>query len=84
VWTELADQSFNALKTALAQAPVLAIPNFSKSFTIETDASGGGVGAVLQQEGHPVAYISRALGPKNMGLSIYEKECLAILFAVEH
>jgi hypothetical protein len=55
VWTELADQSFNALKTALAQAPVLVIPNFSKSFTIETDASGVGVGAVLQQEGHPVA-----------------------------
>jgi hypothetical protein len=40
------------------------------------------VGAVLQQ-GHPIAYISKALGPKNMGLSTYEKECLAILFAVE-
>lgn len=79
----MADQSFRALKTALTQTPVLAIPNFAKPFTIETDASGGGVGAVLQQDGHPVAFISRALGPKNLGLSTYEKECLAILFAIE-
>jgi Sec-independent protein secretion pathway component TatC len=47
VWTKLVDQSFKALKTALAKALVLAIPIFSKSFTIKTDASGGGVGAVL-------------------------------------
>jgi hypothetical protein len=63
---------------------VLSIPNFQKTFVIETDASGGGIGAVLQQEGHPIAYISKALGARNLGLSIYEKECLAILFAVDH
>jgi hypothetical protein len=39
---------------------------------------------VLQQEGHPIAYISKVLGPKNQGLSTYEKECLAILMAVDH
>lgn len=39
---------------------------------------------MLQQEGHPIAYISRALGPKNQMLSTYEKECLAILLAVDH
>jgi hypothetical protein len=83
VWTELADQSFKALKIALAQAPILAILDFTKPFIIETDASGGGVGAVLQQGGHPIAYISRSLGQKNLGLSTYEKECMAILFAVE-
>jgi transposase InsO family protein len=75
---------FDILKQALAEAPVLSIPNFQKTFVIETDASGGGIGAVLQQEGHPIAYISKALGPRNLGLSIYEKECLAILFAVDH
>jgi hypothetical protein len=83
IWTETANQAFVALKTALVQAPVLAIPNFSKPFTIETDARRGGIGAVLQQDGHPIAYISRALGPRNLGLSTYEKECMAILFAVE-
>lgn len=62
---------------------MLAIPDFSKVFVIETDASRLGIGAVLHQEGHPIAYISKALGPKNLGLSTYEKECLAILFAVE-
>lgn len=51
---------------------------------IETDASNKGIGAVLQQEGHPVAYVSKALGPRNQTLSTYEKECLAILLAVEH
>lgn len=39
---------------------------------------------MLQQEGYPIAYISRALGLKNQMLSTYEKECLAILLAVDH
>lgn len=51
---------------------------------VEIDASEKGIGAVLQQDGHPIAYISKALGPKNQGLSTYEKESLAILMAVDH
>lgn len=38
----------------------------------------------MQQDGHPIAYVSKALGPKNQTLSTYEKECLAILLAVDH
>jgi hypothetical protein len=72
VWNDETQQAFNALKTALTQALVLPVPNFSKPFVVETDASGMGVGAVLQQQGHPIAYINKALGPKNMGLSTYE------------
>jgi hypothetical protein len=83
-WTSVTQQSFDTLKSTLAQAPVLGIPDFTKVFTIKTDASSSGIGAMLQQQGHPLAYISKALGPKNLGLSIYEKECLAILFAVDH
>lgn len=84
VWTQLTDQAFSALKTALVSTPVLAFPDFTKPFIVETDASDKGVGAVLQQDGHPIAYVSKALGPRNQGLSTYQKESLAILLAVEH
>jgi hypothetical protein len=83
-WTEQTEASFRALQQALITTPVLAIPDFAKPFVVETDASDGGVGAVLSQDGHPLAYLSRALGPKNQGLSAYEKEFLAILLVVDH
>jgi hypothetical protein len=83
VWTSEHQASFDALKEALVSAPVLALPDFSKVFEIETDASDKGVGAVLMQAGHPLAFLSKSLGPRNQGLSTYEKECLAILLAVE-
>ena len=84
VWTSECTTSFETLKTALVTAPVLALPDFSKQFVLETDASDLGVGAVLQQDGHPLAFLSKPLGPRNKGLSTYEKELLAILLAVEH
>lgn len=68
---------------AMSSAPVLTLPDFSKTLCIETDASDKGVGAVLMQEGHPLAFISKALSSKTKGLSTYEKEYLAILIAVE-
>lgn len=71
VWTPHHEASFNTLKTALFSAPVLALPNFSKVFSIETDASGLGVGAVLMQEGHPLAFISKAFGLESQELSTY-------------
>jgi hypothetical protein len=61
----------------------LALPNFNCPFAIETDASGDGVGAVLLQDDHPLAYVSKPLGIKSMGLSAYE-EYMAILLAVDH
>jgi hypothetical protein len=84
VWTSTTEAYFQALKTALTSTPVLAIPNFDKTFTVETGASAKGIGAVLQQQGHPIAFVSKALGTKAQGLSTYEKECLAILMAVDH
>lgn len=50
---------------------------------IETDASEAGIGAVLMQRQHPIAFLSQALGPRQRSLSTYEKECLAILRAVD-
>lgn len=67
---------------AMTQTPVLALPNFQQQFTIETDACQDGIGAVLMQQGQPIAYLSKALGEKHKNLSIYE-EFLALIMAVE-
>jgi len=61
VWTATTEQAFQTLKQALTTAPVLALPNFAKPFVLETDACDKGIGAVLQQDGHPIAYVKRPL-----------------------
>lgn len=81
-WTPQLQLSFDSLKQALVSAPVLALPDFSKSFHLETDASATGIGAVLSQNHHPIAYISKALGPKAQAMSTYEKECMTLIMAV--
>lgn len=82
LWSDEAETAFHALKAAMCHAPVLALPLFDKQFVVETDACGQGIGAVLMQEGRPLAYISRQLKGKQLHLSIYEKELLAVIFAV--
>jgi RNase H-like domain found in reverse transcriptase/Integrase zinc binding domain/Integrase core domain/Reverse transcriptase (RNA-dependent DNA polymerase) len=81
-WSESASIAFSELKQAMCTAPVLALPDFTKEFVLETDASDRGMGAVLMQEKRPVAYLSKALGIRNQALSTYEKELLALLTAV--
>lgn len=73
-WSPESERAFEMLKEAIATAPVLALPDFSKNFILESDAADKGVGAVLVQEGRPLSYLSKASGPKHIGLSIYEKE----------
>jgi len=82
-WTDQADKAFLALKTAMMTTPVLALPNFQEPFIIETDACDGGVGAVLMQREQHVAFLSKAQGDKHKHLSIYEKEFLVLLMAVQ-
>ncbi|KAJ6795221.1 Uncharacterized protein M6B38_227580 [Iris pallida] len=59
------------------------MPNFNEEFTLECDASGGGIGAVLMQGGRPLAYLSHRLKGRSVLLSTYEREMLAILLAVK-
>lgn len=81
-WTEEAEFAFIHLKEAMTTSPVLALPNFSQPFVVETDASSKGLGAVLMQNNRPIAFISKALSPRNQSLSIYEREFMAVLLAI--
>jgi hypothetical protein len=74
--------AFQLLKEALCAAPILALPDFSKPFHIDTDASGSGIRAILHQDGHSLAFISKLLSSRNQGLTVYE-EYLAILMVVD-
>ncbi|KAD5961527.1 hypothetical protein E3N88_13000 [Mikania micrantha] len=84
VWSTQAHEAFINLKNALISAPVLALPNFSLPFTIECDASGRGIGAVLTQQQKPIAYFSKGLSDKNLAKSAYEREMMALVLAVQH
>ena len=63
----------------LSSTSALALPNYSKEFMVEVDASGFGIGAVLMQDSHPIAYISRTLNKQQQSLSTYEKELLVVV-----
>jgi hypothetical protein len=82
-WSDTAQAAFAALKEAMTNTPVLALPDFNQPFAIETDACDTGVGAVLMQNGHLITYMSKALGVMNRKLSIYEKEFMAVMMAVD-
>jgi hypothetical protein len=82
-WTPAAAQYFQTLKMAMCTTPVLALPDFTKTVVLECDASGKGIGAVLMQEGRPLAFTSKQLSERNLGKSIYEKEMLAIMHVID-
>ena len=82
-WNEETNRAFQQLKVAMTVAPVLALSYVSKEFVIKTDASNSGIGVVLMQEGHSIAFISKALAAKHQALSAYDKEMFAILFVVK-
>ena len=62
--------------------PVLVVPDLYKPFVVECDACGESIGAVLQQDGHVVAYESRRLCDPELHLGVYEKELLVVIHAL--
>jgi hypothetical protein len=67
----------------MSSAPILALPNFSLPFTLETYVFGSEIGTILMQQGRPIAFYSQSLGPKVSAQSTYHKEALAILWALK-
>lgn len=82
-WTTECQCSFELLKELLCKAPVLKYPDFTKTFTLTTDASNVGIGAVLSQDGHPNCFISRTLNKAEQNYNTAEKELLAIVWATK-
>lgn len=86
-WTAEAVAAFKDIQQALSGKLVLHSPDFNKPFTLQTDASERGVGAVLLQgskgDQHPVAYISRKLVTREVRYSTIEKEALACKWALD-
>ena len=82
-WIEEATQAFETLKLAMTTLPVLALPDWTLPFMVETDASGIGLGVVLSENGHPVAFFSQKLSSRAQTKSIYERELMAVVLAVQ-
>ena len=89
-WTPACQEGFDQLKKALTEAPVLAYPDYSKPFILETDASLKGLGAVLSQKGDEneisvVAYASQSLRPSEKSMWDYSSakiELMALKWSV--
>jgi hypothetical protein len=77
------DQAFDTLIDKLTQAPLLQHLDFAKTFELECDASGIGIGGVLLQEGKSIAYFSEKLSEPYLNYSIYDKELYALVCVLE-
>lgn len=84
-WTKESEKTFQELKLAMTTTPVLTLPDFSKEFVVECDASGNAIGAVLSQANHPIAFVSKTLlAQKHLALPVYDKEIMDVMLVVQH
>jgi len=83
VWTEEREKAFQILKQKLVTAPVLVQPDITKPFEVYCDASNVGLGCVLMQEGHVIAYASRQLKPLEMNYPTHDLKLAAIVHALK-
>ena len=83
-WTTSQHSAFEVLKTAFCSKPVLLMPDFTKPFEIESDASLYATGAILLQQDtngdwHPVTYCSQSMNPMERNYQVYDRELMAII-----
>jgi hypothetical protein len=78
-WEQKHQDAFNMTKKIIARETKLAFPDFSKPFNIHTDASNFQLGAVISQEGNPIAFYSRKLTSAQTRYTVTEKELLSIV-----
>lgn len=86
-WNESCEVAFTTLKQLLCTAPVLSTPDYTKPFVVSCDASDVAIGAVISQEydgnERAIAYFSQKLSPTERKYSVTERECLAVIRAIE-
>ena len=78
-WSAKCQCVFEDLKKAVTEEPVLCLPDCTKPYEVQTDASDFAIGGVLMQEGHPIAYESRKLNDTERRYTVQEKEMTAII-----
>ena len=83
-WSKAATRAFGEVKKKMTEAPVMRLPDFTKLFEVECDASGLGIGGVLSQKRHPIAYFSEKLNDAKLRYSTYDKEFYAVVQALRH
>ena len=83
-WTKAAHKAFLELKDRMTQAPILRLPDFSKVFEVACDASGVGIGGLLSQENHPIAFFSQKLNDAKLRYCTYDKEFYAVVQALRY
>jgi hypothetical protein len=82
-WTEKCEQSFQELKKILVSAPILTMPDITKSFDIYCNASKLGLCSVLMQEGKDIAYLSRQLHPHELKYPTHDLELADVVHALK-
>lgn len=86
-WTKDREEAFESLKEALSSGPIVKAPDLKREFVLRSDASDSCIGAILMQDHdgilHPVSYASRQLQPREKRYSAIERECLALVWAIE-
>ncbi|GFW53485.1 retrovirus-related Pol polyprotein from transposon 297 [Trichonephila clavipes] len=82
-WSTEAQDAFRKVKRALTEAPVLQLPNFQEQFNLFTDATSVEIGAALNQSHRPIAFASRTLSKAERNYTVTERECLAVIWALD-